>query len=268
MSDTHWFYRVYLNVRKCLSHYRKHTGLSEELKFDAFMQAVQLDDFILITSYSEEEKLNVLTVLVADKRESILKIAKHLHRHIKSGSINEVILITQDIIRSKVKQKISNELKKKIYNYRRSIFLCEIPLGLDVPKHRILGSNEANYVIQNVLHAHPEYLSKIELNDPQVIWNGGKVGQIIEIEDVSSNAFIRITWALVIPKSKQAREDLDKDEEFADVAEDTREPADDVADVADAAEDASDNIDDDDDIADDSDSDSSEQKTEKTTKKK
>ena len=81
------------------------------------------------------------------------------------------------------------------------IFAIEISKGPMCSKHTILSNNEVRTLCSRDLIIHPLSLPSISINDPQNIWIGGELGQVIKIESISEITGKTIRYRIVSPDS-------------------------------------------------------------------
>jgi len=214
-----WFYQMYLNVRLFLTKYRKLEIKDDLIDLDEFQQK------ILINEYIQIDTVNNMTVLLFVK-DTQLTVSKNLRSILQRISSNEIILIMDKLIKAKNKSTIKKETKAKLYFYKHCIFLVEIPLGPCVPKMRILSNSEITDVLHN-MRTSSSTISKIGVEDPQAIWLGAKVNQMIESKGSSSNAIIETHYRVVVQTVKtntkeveRACEEKEEDDEECEEIED------------------------------------------------
>ena len=84
-----------------------------------------------------------------------------------------------------------------IYNYPYKLFKIIIPNHILCSKHRILTDKEEEVLLNNQLFCNKKNLPIIRLDDPQVIWIGAKINNIIEIQRKSETTGISLYYRLV-----------------------------------------------------------------------
>lgn len=105
-------------------------------------------------------------------------------------------------------QKVSNYINKKIetfyasdnisvYTYTYNNFIIVLPQSVSSSLHQIITKEElAEYTTRLIIE--PNDLAKIQVDDPQLIWIGAKVGDVIRITGKSDTAQIVEEYRLVI----------------------------------------------------------------------
>jgi DNA-directed RNA polymerase subunit H (RpoH/RPB5) len=213
-------YVMYLNVRKFLEHkeYRNHKILSEIEKPDNLHQMVQLDEYIKIMSVKDKKRY--ATLILADSStfsgwKGILSILVNTFK-----TCDEIFLITKKHFLARIKKKlVMFKSVGKIHNFIYDNFTSEVTKGPCVSKHTVLTPEQAITVCRDILRCHPMSLEKISVSEPQCIWIGAKVGDIVKINGISSNEGKYTDYRLVFPESKiktvssSAKENYDAKEE-------------------------------------------------------
>ena len=77
----------------------------------------------------------------------------------------------------------------------------EISEGPLCSKHTILSNAEVRSLCSRDLIIHPLSLPSISFTDPQNIWIGGELGQVIKIESISEITGKTIRYRLISPDS-------------------------------------------------------------------
>ena len=67
-----------------------------------------------------------------------------------------------------------------------------------VPKHTVCTSEEVEQLLKDEEIADLWYLRHIRMVDPQVMWAGGEVGDVIKTEEMTKVGK-KIEWRLVVP---------------------------------------------------------------------
>jgi DNA-directed RNA polymerase subunit H (RpoH/RPB5) len=80
-------------------------------------------------------------------------------------------------------------------------FSIEISKGPLCSKHVILSNNEVKDLCSRELIIHPLSLPSISINDPQNIWIGGELGEVIKILSISEITGETIRYRIVSPDS-------------------------------------------------------------------
>jgi DNA-directed RNA polymerase subunit H (RpoH/RPB5) len=112
----------------------------------------------------------------------------------KNNTLDEVILIVGDIFETKknllevVKAEQQKEIRgpdfagrAPVYNlmYFRNLVSC-IPEYIGVPEHIIMTPAESQEFLESQLK-NPKELPLIPHTDPQILWIGGRQGQLVKI---------------------------------------------------------------------------------------
>lgn len=124
----------------------------------------------------------------------------------KSKPVNvDIICIVKDEISSHVRKKAAayifngNDARgfTHIDFYRYHVFNTVIPAHVSVPHHKIVPAEDEKRLLES-LGARKKHLEKIKRKDPPVIWIGGEIGDIIEIETISESTGKALNYRIVI----------------------------------------------------------------------
>ncbi len=160
----------------------------------------------------------------------------------------ESIFITKLELKSFFLKSIEGKNKKSnftVHNYLHRMFLLEIPRAPLCGKHTVLTKQEARELCSEHLMTSKFKLPMISPNDPQVIWCGGRSGDVIKIEVNSELCGRAIRYRLVKPTAGKAQsneysDDEDVSDEETDAKSNDNEQSDVDEEVDDVAEEAAD----------------------------
>ena len=119
-----------------------------------------------------------------------------------AGDPADVIIISKNEVSVYIKKAF--DLYRKtltIYNYLHKIFAIELSKGPLCSPHKILSNNKVRILCSRDLMVHPLSLPSISVNDPQNIWIGGELGQVVEINSVSEITGKTDRYRIVSPDS-------------------------------------------------------------------
>lgn len=117
------------------------------------------------------------------------------------SSPHELILITKEELSSSRKKSILKHPNLTVHRYLHKNFMLEMRHGSLCSKHRILSSEEVS-ALSKSLHADINNLSAISIMDPQNIWVGGKIGDVIKINTFVETTGKKINYRIVVPDIK------------------------------------------------------------------
>lgn len=177
--------QVYTNLFEFIQ-YRKLvlTDETPRLSIDAFNKKIQIQRFITLKTTNENNE-SIVIVLLHNNTEISSKAAKFKKIIQSFDSPSKLIIISKDIIMTFINKQ---EIDYHIDNY------TYLQLSIVVPKHelcsphRILDKTEMTTLLENQLYKEKSNLPTICINDPMVIWIGGEIGDVVEIERVSELA--------------------------------------------------------------------------------
>lgn len=115
---------------------------------------------------------------------------------------SDIMIITKDKIGKHMLKFIYklNETSnsQKIYAHEYALFKTIVPAYSLAPKYKILTQEEIEKEL-NTFHIQSTNLSRILENDPQMVWIGAKVGQIVKYQYLSEVTIESVGYSLVIP---------------------------------------------------------------------
>jgi len=145
----------------------------------AFYLRVRCFNFRIIFMVWQNSLLNIL---FATKKFIKANLYLNLSNLIKTvGKSDEIILVIQDEISTSIRNaidEVSDKKDVKIYQYQ--LFTAELPIVLGVPQHRILRGSEREAILSDI-KVRPSELPSVLDTDPQIVWIGGKAGDIVQI---------------------------------------------------------------------------------------
>ena len=227
-------YTIYKNIDKFYT-YRKLVSLDTEMQQDQFIKVIQKDKYVLLSSihkefvsnengeidqskldstksligsFNEKSKANDITITnilliypgteCESKRANMMKLINHIR-----FPQAHVIVITPTKVSSGVtkglqslssqKEHHGHDFKTFTYNLLNSI----LPEHELVPRYDILSDQQVKELKSWFID--PESLPKVFENDPQMVWIGAKVGQVIKFTYLSEVTIEAIGYCTVIP---------------------------------------------------------------------
>lgn len=175
---------VYENVIKFLEfpQYRNlKIAEKDRLNPTEFVEKVIRQQYVVINAKDSSD--HAIAVIVFNSGyNAFTHDGKKISNLIKTvGSSDEIILVIQDDISTSIRNaidEVSDKKDVKIYQYQ--LFTAELPIVLGVPQHRILRGAEREAILSDI-KVRPSELPSILDTDPQIVWIGGKMGDIVQI---------------------------------------------------------------------------------------
>lgn len=229
-------YVIYKNIQK-FYHYRKLVSLDDDLPQEQFIKSIQKDKYMLLSAvkrldvanaedeinstklktikdligaFNEKSKAsdititNILLIYPGTECESKRANMMKLINHIRFPQSN-VIVITPSKVSSGVAKGLQNlsslkehrghDFKTFTYTLLNSI----LPEHELVPRYEILSSEKIEQL--KTWFIDPDSLPKIFENDPQMVWIGASVGQVIKFTVLSEVTIEAIGYCTVIPSN-------------------------------------------------------------------
>ena len=226
-------YTIYSNIQSFYG-YRKLVSLDDEMTQDQFIKTIQKDKYVLLSSVDiadvqnsanelDEDKLKIIKKRIGSfnekskdsdiaitnilliypgtdcesKRANMMKLINHV-RYPRSN----VIIITPSKVSSGVSkglQMLSSKREHQHHDFKAftyTLLSSIIPKHELVPKYEILSKGQIDKLKE--WFVDPESFPKIFENDPQMVWIGAKVGQVIKFTYLSEVTIEAIGYCKVI----------------------------------------------------------------------
>ncbi len=199
MSDTS--YTQYNNVQVFAKEWRGYIAKSEPLARSTFDKELSLNKHVKLEYMNPKNGRSVVILLFMPDNQQYAMSSTALKRilnRIKNPC--DVIIITQKPLGSYSKSAVREFAHLRIYSYLHENFNIILPNGPLCYKHRILSKDEVDNLLNNELYCYLINLPKIVYDDPQCIWLGCEIGDVIEITSPSDISGEFITYRVVVPK--------------------------------------------------------------------
>lgn len=242
MASMDPLFRKYQNIRKFATEYRKYREPSKSawLSEEEFTEKMQSLSYVKHTLQDPESDRDVVLVLFKD--ESKYLKSSQVFRTFMDNLIRpwqktlkvEVILIIKSPLLPHIKNNLvgmyAAQFPLSVYFHR--VFLIELNKGPFCSVHTRLTQEEVNYLCSRELFVLPTNLPVISAEDPQIIWIGAKVGEVVKIESYSDLTGKSIRYRFVSDNIPTVELEMDEVAEEAAVStkanradEDDTEPA-------------------------------------------
>lgn len=199
----------------------------------SFTKVIQIDGYVVIEAKDAENKdrryrkqidevnrnrptTTYIVIIDIDSKYAsaspeFLNLLKRLpgFDHEKREFNIDIIIISQSVLSSHIQKKIdhyTNDGTKSagfchIFSYPYHMFTTYLldPMHSMVPPHRIISKAEEEDLLKSTF-SEKKLLAHISKNDPPVVWIGGEVGDIIEIQMPSESTGISLEYRVVIPR--------------------------------------------------------------------
>lgn len=195
-------YEKYMNIQLFAIQYRKYTLLDDAFEtYDNFKNKMQIFEYIL-HKFSDPKHPDKIIDLYLFKHDSkyislTAQFKKILDRY---NSEQTIIMITQEELNVYRKKSIKQYKNLTIKNYLHKHFIMEMNRGPLCSIHSILTPAETKAVCYNIM-THGHKLPAIFESDPQNIWIGGEINDLIKIESYSEITGKSIRYRIVTPAS-------------------------------------------------------------------
>jgi DNA-directed RNA polymerase subunit H (RpoH/RPB5) len=216
-------YEKYLNIQKFITDYRKYTVIDPFLEYSVFKKTIQLDQFIKHECVDTKKERPVYIYLFTDISKYI-KTTPQFKRLMDKTSNDpaDIIVISKAELSIYINKALIKYPHLNVHNYLHKYFAIEISKGPLCSQHQVLSNSDVRLLCSRDLIIHPLSLPSIAINDPQNIWIGGELGQVVQINSISEITGKTIRYRIVAPDSgkimniQKINEHLEKsnDEEY------------------------------------------------------
>lgn len=195
-------YEKYLNIQKFIIKYRKYTTKDEFYDFATFKKAIQIEQYVSHNCIDAKRGRSVYIYMFKDQTK-YTKTTPQFKRLVDKlpEEPADVIIISKDVLSIYINKALIKYNHLRIFNYQHKFFAIELAKGPLCSKHTILSNNEVQSLCARDLLIHPLSLPSISINDPQNIWMGGELGQIMKIESVSEITGKTVRYRIISPDS-------------------------------------------------------------------
>ena len=195
-------FEKYENIKKFILEYRTYKMEEKFLDYNTFKKCMQIEQFITHKCIDVKKGRTVYIYLFMYNSKYIKTTPqfKRLMDKIPEEPC-DVIIITKLELSVYIKKALLKYTNLKIFNYLHKYFSIEISKGPLCSKHVVLTNNEVKELCSRELIIHPLSLPSISINDPQNIWIGGELGEVIKILSVSEITGETIRYRIVSPDS-------------------------------------------------------------------
>jgi len=224
-------YKQYKNIKIFAEKWRNMEIKTKILNEEDFIKNMQLNGHVHMDCIQKETGKNIIIFLISKKNKTTnMQDIKKLFNKIKI--VCDIILISEYSITVDL-NKILSTMKHihNIYNYKHENFNLIIPDCILSGNHKIMNKLEINQLINEDLFTTIANLPKIREDDPQCIWIGAKIGDIIEISSPSYITHLYKTYKIVVPRLGKnlfiqkiintVKEELDEIDEIDEIDEQT-----------------------------------------------
>lgn len=196
------FFEKYTNIQKFIVDYRQYKIEDKFHDFTSFKKTIQIEQYI-VHKCTNTKKGKIIYIYIFRENSKYLKTTSQFKRLMDKipEEPTDVIIISKNELSVYINKALLKYNHIRIYNYMHKYFSIELAVGPLCSKHTILSNNEVKLLCSRDLIIHPLSLPSISINDPQNIWIGGELGQIIKIESISEITGKTIRYRIVSPNS-------------------------------------------------------------------
>lgn len=175
-------FTVYKNLVLMLKKYRGYKVTSKEMDQKEFINEINMRSFCVIDGENEarqhDPRIRVVIVAQGSKYDNKTEDFKSLYiANTKESDRHMMFVFMGDRISPHI-QKFLHPTGSEFYMY--NMFLFEVPAHVSVPRHEIMDEVEVEKFC-DINCTDRKKFPAIKSTDPQVVWIGGKPGQVIKI---------------------------------------------------------------------------------------
>jgi DNA-directed RNA polymerase subunit H (RpoH/RPB5) len=212
----------YNNIITFATEWRKYQMDTKPLDKEVFRKTMQTDQYVKLECHDPRKDKTVL-IFLFDKTSKYVASSQDMKKLLKKiKDACQVILITYQALNVYHRKAIANQKLLTVSVYRHEIFDLVLPKGPLCYPHRVMSRDEVIKLTNEDMCCYVINLPKILDEDPQCIWIGAEVGDVVEIKMLSDVSGETYQYRVVIPKSGKViayKETAPVDAEVAPAAE-------------------------------------------------
>ncbi len=196
-------FEKYKNVQLFAMNYRKFTTPTPKfLEFDEFKNKMQTNGYIQHNFHNPRTNNPIDVYLFRAESKFITSTVnfKKLLEKYDSKSKHDIIMITKEELNVYRRKSVRQFKNLNVKNYVHKHFIIELNKGPLCSKHTLLSKEEVKTLCYDLM-AHGHKLPAIFVDDPQCIWVGGEINDIIKIEANSEITGKTVRYRIVTPSS-------------------------------------------------------------------
>lgn len=200
-------YQIYKNIIIWITEYRKWKildGLIDDER--SYIKFLQPHQYYMIKA-SDPIDNKIIYIFILSPGSAYAHESKHfsllqqLMQHSDKQTV-EMYAITENPVKPNILKKMAEFRKDRIIvkNYTYDIFKQVLPKAKNViiPKHSIIDKKDVPQIMDDMKVTDLSQFPRIPVSDPQCIWIGAKIGDLLLIEGPSESAGRRIVYRYVI----------------------------------------------------------------------
>jgi DNA-directed RNA polymerase subunit H (RpoH/RPB5) len=195
-------FEKYVNIQKFIIEYRKYKVEEPFLDFAVFKKTIQIEQYIR-HKCTDTKKGRSVYIYFFKENSKYIKTTPQFKRLIDKlpEEPSDIIILTKSELSVYINKSLAKYPHLKVFNYVHRYFSIELSDGPLCSIHTILSNTEVRSLCSRELIIHPLSLPSISINDPQNIWIGGELGQVIKIISISEITGKTIRYRIVSPDS-------------------------------------------------------------------
>jgi DNA-directed RNA polymerase subunit H (RpoH/RPB5) len=215
-------FEKYQNIQLFATKYRNYTLIDKEFyDYETFKNKMYAFEYILHKFKNPKTPEKGVDIYLFKQDSKYINNTTQFKKILDRYKEHHIIMITKEELNVYRRKLVSQYNNLNVKNYLYKHFIIELNKGPLCSKHTILSPEEIRSVSYNIM-AHAHKLPAIFESDPQNIWIGGEINDLIKIESYSEITGKSITYRIVTPSSgkvMQVKKTVEKKEVIEDVKE-------------------------------------------------
>lgn len=196
-------FEKYKNIQLFATAYRNFKDPSPKFQnFEEFKNKMQTNGYIqhIFQNPKTNSSIDIYLFKVDSKFITSTTNFKKLLEKYDSKNKHDIIMITKEELNVYRRKSVRQYKNLNVKNYLHKHFIIELNKGPLCSKHTLLSKEEVKTLCYDLM-AHGHKLPAIFVDDPQCIWVGGEINDIIKIEANSEITGKTIRYRIVTPSS-------------------------------------------------------------------
>lgn len=195
-------YEKYLNIQLFTIKYRQYILLDDNFEsYETFKNKMQIFEYVLHKFKNPKFPDKIIDLYLFKHDSKYISLTAYFKKILDRYNTEQIIImITKEELNVYRKKSIKQYKNLIIKNYLHKHFIIEINRGPLCSVHTVLSTEQTKAVCYDIM-AHGHKLAAIFESDPQNIWIGGEINDLIKIETYSEITGKSIHYRIVTPTS-------------------------------------------------------------------
>jgi DNA-directed RNA polymerase subunit H (RpoH/RPB5) len=195
-------YEKYLNIQLFTTKYRKYELIDESFEtYENFKNKMQIFEYVLHKFVNPKFPDKVIDLYLFKHDSKYISLTAYFKKILDRYNTEQtIIMITKEELNVYRKKSVKQYKNLVIKNYLHKHFIIEMNRGPLCSVHTVLSMEETKAVCYDIM-SHGHKLAAIFESDPQNIWIGGEINDIIKIDTYSEITGKSTHYRIVTPAS-------------------------------------------------------------------